>query len=73
MKPCEGDAALTRKLIDRVWALNEQIGIPRTLDVIREEDTEALLGMIIPEGGNYPSPRFLSREEIAGILQAIRG
>jgi alcohol dehydrogenase class IV len=63
--------ALVRKLIDRVWALNDEIGIPRTTDVIREEDVEALVQAAIAEGGNYPSPRFLTEEECRGVLRAI--
>lgn len=69
----EGDAVLTRRLIERVWALNEEIGIPRTTDVIKDEDVEGLLDAIIAEGASYPSPRFLSRDECRGILQSISG
>lgn len=64
--------ALARKLIDRVWALNDEIGIPRTTDVIREEDIEALVKAAIAEGGNYPSPRFISEDECRTILRAVR-
>jgi len=67
----ESDAALARKLIDRVWALNDEIGIPRTTDVIKAEDVEALLDMIVVEGANYPCPRFFSRDECRGILKNI--
>lgn len=67
----ETDAALTRKLIDRVWALNEEIGIPRTTDVIKAQDVDGLVDAMITEGASYPVPRFFSREEIRGILKAI--
>lgn len=63
--------ALVQKLIDRVWALNEEIGIPRNTDVICEEDIEALVAAAITEGGNYPSPRFISEDECRGVLRAI--
>jgi alcohol dehydrogenase class IV len=62
---------LARTLIDRVWALNEEIGIPRTLDVIKPEDVEALVDAALAEGGNYPSPRFFTRAECRGIIEAI--
>jgi alcohol dehydrogenase len=68
----ESDAVLAGKLIARVWALNDEIGIPRTTDVIREADIEALVTAAINEGGNYPSPRFISEEECRGVLRAIR-
>jgi alcohol dehydrogenase class IV len=62
---------LARKLIDRVRAMNEEIGIPRTTDVIQPQDVEALTDAALVEGGNYPSPRFISRDECRGVLQAI--
>lgn len=67
----ESQADLTRRLIDKVWALNEEIGIPRTTDVIVQDDIEDLLDAIIAEGASYPSPRFFSREECRGILESI--
>ncbi len=67
----DSDAALTRTLIDRVWALNEEIGIPRTTDVIQAGDVEELLDAIIAEGANYPCPRFFSRDECRQILKNI--
>ena len=67
----ETPAALTRKLIDKVWALNDEIGIPRTTDVIRTDDIEALIAAALAEGGNYPSPRFISEAECRGVLTAI--
>ena len=67
----EGSNALAQKLIDRVWQLNDEIGIPRTTDVIRSEDIEKLVAAALAEGGNYPSPRFISEEECRGVLKAI--
>lgn len=67
----ESGAALTRKLIDRVWALNEEIGIPRTTDVIKAEDVDTLLDVMLAEGGSYPCPRFLTRDEVRSILKNI--
>jgi alcohol dehydrogenase class IV len=67
----EGSQALARKLIDRVCALNDEIGIPRTTDLIRKEDIEELVDKALAEGGTYPSPRFFSRAECRGILEAI--
>jgi alcohol dehydrogenase len=67
----EDNATLARKVIDRVWALNTEIGIPRTTDLIREADIEALVDAAIAEGGNYPSPRFLTEAECRSVLRAI--
>ncbi len=69
----EGDAALARKLIERVQALNDAIGIPRKNDSIRAEDIDDLVEAALNEGGSYPSPRFLSRQECRDVLVAISG
>ena len=68
----EPSSALARTLIDRVWEMNREIGIPPGSDAIRDEDIEALVAAAITEGGSYPSPRFLSEEECRGILRAIK-
>ncbi len=68
----ENESALAEKVIARVWALNDAIGIPRTTDVIREEDIDALVAAAITEGGNYPSPRFITEAECRGVLRALR-
>lgn len=67
----EGDTALAQKLIDRVRALNDEIGIPRTTDVIEKDGIEDLVDMAIAEGGSYASPRFITRAECRRILEAI--
>ena len=69
----EPDAQLARKLVDRVWALNDEVGIPRTTDVIRQEDVAGLVEAVLIEGGNYPSPRFLSKAECTDIVSKLRG
>ena len=68
----EGDAVLAQKVIDKVWELNTQIGIPRTTDVIKEEDIEGLLDDVLSEGSAYPTPRFFEREECRTLIQSLR-
>lgn len=68
----EPSSALARKLIDRVWELNKEIGIPPTSDAIREEDMDALVSAALTEGGSYPTPRFISEDECRGVLRAIQ-
>jgi alcohol dehydrogenase len=67
----ETSTALTRKFIDQIWALNDEIGIPRTTDVIRTDDIEGLITAALTEGGNYPSPRFITENECRDVLRAI--
>jgi len=68
----EPQAALAQKLIDRVVALNEEIGIPTTTDVIKSEDIEELADVMLAEGSGYPTPRFLERDECVNLLKSIQ-
>jgi alcohol dehydrogenase len=68
----EGEAALAQKLIDRIWALNAQIGIPRTTDVILEKDIEGIVDGALQEGSGYPVPRFIEREECVTLVRNLR-
>ncbi len=68
----EPDSALAQKVIDKVWALNAEIGIPKTTDVIKENDIEGLIDAALAEGSSYPTPRFFEREECREILQSLR-
>ena len=67
----EGDAALAQKVIDRVWALNAEIGIPKTTDVIKEEDIDELTDLALKEGSSYPTPRFLERDECRNLIKGL--
>jgi len=68
----ESAQALAGKLIERVWALNDAIGIPRTTDAIKAEDIDDIVKAALSEGGTYPSPRFLTKTECRGVIDAIR-
>ncbi len=63
---------LVRKFIDRIWALNEEIGIPRTTDVIKDEHIEDIVSAALKEGAGYPVPRFLERAECTALVQGLR-
>jgi alcohol dehydrogenase class IV len=63
---------LAQKLIDRIWELNEAIGIPRTTDVIREENIDDIVTAALKEGSGYPVPRFLERDECENLVRGLR-
>ncbi|MEE4659692.1 MAG: iron-containing alcohol dehydrogenase [Halieaceae bacterium] len=67
----EGEKALARKLIDRVWALNAEIGIPRTTEVIQEADIDDIVDAALKEGHGYPVPRFLERAECVSLVRGL--
>jgi alcohol dehydrogenase class IV len=68
----EPDGSLAQKLIDRIWALNEEIGIPRTTDVIKDADIDDIVTAALKEASGYPVPRFLEREECEALVQGLR-
>lgn len=68
----EPEDVLAQKLIDRIWALNETIGIPKTTDVIREEDIEDIVSAALKEASGYPVPRFLERNECESLVRGLR-
>jgi alcohol dehydrogenase len=68
----EPESALAQKLIDRVWELNAAIGIPRTTDVIQEQDIESIVVAALKEGNGYPVPRFIERSECEALVSGLR-
>jgi alcohol dehydrogenase class IV len=63
---------LVRKFIDRIWALNEAIGIPRTTDLIKDEHVDEIVTAALKEAAGYPVPRFLERAECMTLVQGLR-
>jgi len=68
----ETASALAQKLVDAVWQLNRDIGIPETTDVIKAEDVEELTDVALAEGSGYPTPRFFERDECRALLERLR-
>jgi len=68
----EPEAALAQRFIDRIWSLNEEIGIPRTTDVIEESDIDGIVTAALREGSGYPVPRFLNRGECEALVRGLR-
>lgn len=68
----EPESVLAQKLVDRVWQLNRQIGIPETSDLIKAEDIDELVDVSLAEGSAYPTPRFFGRDECRALIERIR-
>ncbi|MCZ6831597.1 MAG: iron-containing alcohol dehydrogenase [Gammaproteobacteria bacterium] len=68
----EPESALAQKLIDRVWELNAAIGIPKTTDVIQEQDIDAIVEAALKEGNGYPVPRFIEKSECEALVRGLR-
>jgi alcohol dehydrogenase len=68
----ERPAALAKKFLASVDALNRDLGIPRTLDALREEDIPELAKAACWEADtSYPVPRYMSVETCEGLLRGI--
>ncbi|MFK8019929.1 MAG: iron-containing alcohol dehydrogenase [Pseudomonadales bacterium] len=68
----ESESVLAQKLVDRVWALNKQVGIPATTDVIKDEDIDGLVKVALVEGSGYPTPRYFDEQECRALLERIK-
>jgi alcohol dehydrogenase len=63
---------LAKKFLESVEALNRDLGIPRYLDALREEDIPDLAKAACWEADtNYPVPRYMSPETCAAILRQV--
>jgi len=68
-KPGEADEVLAQKFLDAVDQLNHDLGIPTTLEALREEDIPALAKAACWEAHTgYPVPRYLSQEECEALI-----
>jgi alcohol dehydrogenase class IV len=70
----EGDApaALARRFVDSVEAMNRAIGIPQQLDALRARDIPALAQAACHEAdANYPVPRVMSQADAEALLRQL--
>jgi alcohol dehydrogenase class IV len=71
-KAGERSAALARKFLESVEALNRDLGIPAQLDTLREEDIPALAKAACWEADtNYPVPRYMSPETCEKLIRQV--
>jgi len=67
-----GDAALAKKFIDGVQALNDALQIPRKLEALREDDIPALATAACHEADfNYPVPRRMTQADAQALLRQV--
>lgn len=67
-----GDAALAAACIDAVQALNDRIGIPRTMPDLEAADIPALATAACHEADfNYPVPRRMSVDDAQALLRGV--
>jgi alcohol dehydrogenase class IV len=68
----DDEAALARRLVAGVEALNRRLRIPQQLDALRSEDIPALAEAACAEAdGNYPVPRVMLRADCEALLREV--
>jgi alcohol dehydrogenase len=71
-KSGERPAALAKKFLDSIDAMNRELGIPLHLDALREADIPELATAACWEADtNYPVPKYMSPKTCEGIIRAV--
>jgi alcohol dehydrogenase len=67
----ENKAELAQKFIEAIEVLSGEVGIPRRLDALREQDIPELARAACREADlNYPVPRVMSQQDCEALLRA---
>ncbi|HYN61847.1 MAG TPA: iron-containing alcohol dehydrogenase [Rubrivivax sp.] len=69
----EGEDAdtLAQKFLDAVEQLNADLGIPTTLEALREADIPALAKAACAEANGYPVPRYMTQQECETVIGQV--
>ena len=67
----DDDAVLAEKFIDAVQQLNDDLGIPRHLDALRDDDIPALAQAACAEANTYPVPRYMTQSQCEALIRQV--
>jgi alcohol dehydrogenase class IV len=67
----EREDVLADKFVDAVQQLNDDLGIPRHLDALREPDIPALAEAACAEANTYPVPRYMTQAQCEGLIRQV--
>jgi len=68
----EDEDTLALKFLDGVRALNQRLGIPTTLEALREQDIPALAAAACKEALiGYPVPRYMDQATCEAIIRKV--
>ena len=68
----EGDDTLAEKFLDAIDDLNRDLGIPKVLDKLREEDIPALARAACHEAHTgYPVPRYMTQRQCEDLIRKL--
>lgn len=68
----QNEEALADRFLDAVDALNRDLGIPTTLDALREADVPSLATAALKEAhAGYPVPRYMGKAECEALIRRL--
>ena len=71
-KKNDSEAVLAQKFLDSIEVMNARLGIPATLDALREKDIAALARAACHEADmNYPVPLYMSQAECETVIRQV--
>lgn len=71
-KKSDSEALLAQKFMASIDAMNTRLGIPATLDALREKDIGALARAACREADvNYPVPLYMSQAECEAVIRQV--
>ncbi|MGY0219526.1 iron-containing alcohol dehydrogenase [Endozoicomonadaceae bacterium StTr2] len=62
------DEQLAQAFIDHIKSLNKQLGIPATLEKIKQQDIPQLATAALKEGNSYPVPCFMDQSQCEAVI-----
>ena len=70
--PSQAQDSLAEQFLDSIEAMNDQLGIPRLLTTLREQDIAALAAAACWEADtHYPVPRRMTQADCEAMLRAV--
>jgi alcohol dehydrogenase len=67
----ESEDVLAQKFVDAVQRLNDDLGIPRHLDALREQDIPSLAEAACAEANTYPVPRYMTQAQCEALIRQV--
>lgn len=72
-RPYDNDQIATSKFINHIISMNEEFGIPKVFDCIKEEDIPEMAKLAASEGNPlYPVPKLMSARELEKMYYKIK-
>ena len=67
----DDDELLAQNFIDAVQQLNDDLGIPRFLDALQDDDVPALAQAACAEANTYPVPRYMTQQQCEALIRQV--